>query len=68
MKKILALQKALNSLGVETRLITDLEARCCDRKVHRCIELETNLYDGEENLSFIFHPDTHQLVKSCCIK
>ena len=64
MNKILALQKALNDLGVETRLIKDLEAQCFDRKVHRGIELETNIFDGEDNVSFIFHPDTHQLVKS----
>lgn len=62
MKKIYALQKALQDLGLKAELFINLEQYCMDGKIHRAIELSTNYWGGEDCVSFVFHPDTHRLV------
>ena len=64
MKKIYALQTALRNLGLKAELYVDLEQYCTDGKIHRGIELSTNFWGGDDCVSFVFHPDTHQLVGS----
>ena len=63
MEKIYTLQKALNDVGIKTELYHDNVAYCFDGRLHRGIELVTNFNTGEDNLSFVFHPNTHKLVK-----
>ena len=64
MNKILNLENALKALGVETELMVDYIALCSDGKLHKAIELSTNIWGGEDNVSFVFHPITHELVDS----
>ena len=64
MDKILNLKKALEEIGVKTDLYLELEQYCMDGKIHKGIELETNMFNGEEYVSFVFHPTTYKLVDS----
>jgi len=61
MKKSLAnifnLQTALEAIGIKTKLNLNAEWHCTDQKTYYGIELSTNFYTGEDDLSFMFTPD-----------
>ena len=57
MIKIINLQNALRAVGLEAHIET-FEGLCSDGKCHRGIELSTDYWGGEDNISFVFHPDS----------
>ena len=59
---IFNLQKALEAIGIETELNLHAEWYCSDHKTHYGIELSTNLYTGEDDLSFVFTPDGQHIT------
>lgn len=66
MEKIKNLEKALNDIGIQTKL-EPVECRSWD-KTYRMLELELkNICDRDgEPYYFIFHPTTYQLITNVC--
>lgn len=56
MDKIKALEKALNDLGIETKLYPYIEWYCTDNKTHYGIELDTDMVCDCETVDFLFTP------------
>lgn len=56
MDKIKALEKALNDLGIETKLYPYIEWGCTDNKKHYGIELDTDIICDCETVNFLFTP------------
>ena len=56
MDKIKALEKALNDLGIETKLYPYIVWHCTDGKKHYGIELDTDAICDCETIEFLFTP------------
>ena len=60
--KIYALKAALESIGAHCELYLDAQWFCTDHKLHRGIELHTDIDTGEDDLSFHFTPDGRHII------
>ena len=56
------LQKALEAIGIKTTLNLNAVWYCSDNKTHYGIELSTDLFTGEDDLSFTFTPDGQHIT------
>ena len=56
------LQKALEAIGIKTTLNLNAVWYCSDHKAHCGIELSTDLFTGEDNLSFAFTPNGRHIT------
>lgn len=63
MNNIDQLVKALQSCGIDATVHTFV-AVGMDNKSRRCTFVHTDYWTGEDNLEFIFNPDTGKLVDS----
>lgn len=59
---IVNLQKALEAIGIKTTLYLNATWYCTDNKTHYGIELYTDLFTGEDDLSFCFTPDGRHIT------
>lgn len=56
MDKIKTLEKALNDLGIKTKLYPEMVWSCTDGKKHHGIELDTNIVCDCDTVEFLFTP------------